>query len=81
MANFRSDAEDARNDVRVREHPLWKPASCLAGPLDPSDGARGAGVKLEVHHRFPFAKGGSDHLTNLETLCYASNRGQRDTVV
>ena len=31
-------------------------------------GASGVGVRLEVHHRFPFAKGGSDHLTNLETL-------------
>ena len=44
-------------------------------------GASGAGVRLEVHHRFPFAKGGSDHLSNLETLCYECNRGQRDTVV
>jgi hypothetical protein len=43
-------------------------------------GASGVGVRLEVHHRFPFAKGGSDHLTNLETLCYACNRGQRDSV-
>jgi hypothetical protein len=44
-------------------------------------GASGYGVKLEVHHRFPFAKGGSDHLTNLETLCFDCNRGQRDSVV
>jgi hypothetical protein len=44
-------------------------------------GASGVGVKLEVHHRFPFAKGGSDSLPNLETLCYECNRGQRDTVV
>jgi hypothetical protein len=44
-------------------------------------GASGVGVRLEVHHRFPFAKGGSDHLTNLETLCYGCNRGQRDSVV
>lgn len=44
-------------------------------------GASGVGVRLEVHHRFPFAKGGSDHLTNLETLCYDCNRGQRDSVV
>lgn len=43
-------------------------------------GASGVGVRLEVHHRFPFAKGGSDHLTNLETLCYECNRGQRDSV-
>ena len=41
-------------------------------------GASGVGVRLEVHHRFPFAKGGSDHLSNLETLCYECNRGQSD---
>jgi hypothetical protein len=44
-------------------------------------GASGVGVRIEVHHRFPFTKGGSDHLTNLETLCYDCNRGQRDSVV
>lgn len=44
-------------------------------------GSSGVGVQLEVHHRFPFAKGGSDSLANLETLCYKCNRGQRDTVV
>ncbi|MBI3528204.1 MAG: HNH endonuclease [Betaproteobacteria bacterium] len=44
-------------------------------------GASGVGVKLEVHHRFPFAKGGSDNLSNLDTLCFECNRGQRDTVV
>lgn len=44
-------------------------------------GKSGVGVRLEVHHRFPFARGGSDHLTNLETLCYECNRGQRDSVV
>ncbi|MGA3264393.1 MAG: HNH endonuclease [Terracidiphilus sp.] len=43
--------------------------------------ASGVGVRLEVHHRFPFAKGGSDHLSNLETLCYECNRGQGDSVV
>jgi hypothetical protein len=44
-------------------------------------GKSGVGVRLEVHHRFPFAKGGSDSLTNLETLCYECNRGQQDAVV
>lgn len=44
-------------------------------------GASGVGVRLEVHHRTPFAKGGSDNLSNLETLCYECNRGQRDSVV
>jgi hypothetical protein len=44
-------------------------------------GASGVGVRLEVHHRVPFAKGGSDNLVNLETLCFDCNRGQRDTVI
>jgi 5-methylcytosine-specific restriction endonuclease McrA len=44
-------------------------------------GASGVGVQLEVHHRFPFAKGGSDQLSNLETLCFKCNRGQRDDIV
>jgi len=44
-------------------------------------GASGMGVRLEVHHQTPFAKGGSDNLSNLETLCYECNRGQRDSVV
>lgn len=44
-------------------------------------GARPPDTTLEVHHRFPFAKGGGDSLTNLETLCYECNRGQSDTVV
>lgn len=44
-------------------------------------GASGVGVRLEVHHRTPFAQGGSDNLSNLETLCYECNRGQRDSVI
>lgn len=44
-------------------------------------GASGVGTRLEVHHRVPFAKGGSDNFSNLETLCYECNRGQSDSVV
>lgn len=44
-------------------------------------GAHGAGVRLEVNHHVPFAKGGSDALDNLETLCFECNRGQRDDLV
>lgn len=44
-------------------------------------GAHGPGVRLEVNHHVPFAKGGSDALDNLETLCFACNRGQRDDLV
>jgi hypothetical protein len=43
--------------------------------------ASGRGVRLEVHHRTPFAQGGSDALDNLETLCFGCNRGQRDDMV
>ena len=35
-------------------------------------------VRLEVHHRQPFAKNGPDALDNLETLCFECNRWQRD---
>ena len=44
-------------------------------------GARGVGVRLEVHHRFPFAAGGSDHLSNLEESLLWCTRGQSDTMV
>lgn len=43
-------------------------------------GASGFGVRLEVHHRIPFAQGGSDNLSNLETLCFDCNRGQSDSL-
>jgi hypothetical protein len=43
-------------------------------------GTSGVGIRLEVHHRIPFAKGGSDDLLNLETLCYECNRGQSDNL-
>jgi hypothetical protein len=43
-------------------------------------GASGVGIRLEVHHRVPFAQGGSDGLDNLETLCFDCNRGQRDSL-
>ena len=41
-------------------------------------GRSGHGIRLEIHHRKPFVKGGSDSLGNLETLCFDCNRGQRD---
>lgn len=43
--------------------------------------ASGRGVRLEVHHRTPFAQRGSDALDNLETLCFDCNRGQRDDLI
>lgn len=43
---------------------------------------RGAedGVKLEVDHRYPKSKGGTDNPENLWTLCFDCNRGKRDKV-
>ena len=37
------------------------------------------GVKLEVDHRIPRAKGGVDTHVNLWTLCFECNNGKRDT--
>ncbi|MDE2462042.1 MAG: HNH endonuclease [Gammaproteobacteria bacterium] len=41
-------------------------------------GAHGYGVRLEVDHIVPVAKGGSNALDNLQTLCFDCNRGKRD---
>ena len=43
-------------------------------------GANGRGVKLEIDHVVPVAKGGSDALGNLQTLCFECNRGKRDSL-
>ena len=42
-------------------------------------GRSGLGVRLEVDHRNPRAKGGSDNIDNLQTLCFECNRGKRDS--
>ncbi len=34
------------------------------------------GARLEVDHKIPVAKGGSDEMLNLWTLCFACNRGK-----
>jgi hypothetical protein len=41
-------------------------------------GKTGAETKLEVDHRIPVAKGGTDSLDNLWTLCIDCNRGKSD---
>lgn len=39
-----------------------------------------AGVPLEVDHVVPVARGGSDALDNLQTLCIPCNRGKRNSL-
>ena len=39
-----------------------------------------SGVRIEVDHVVPVAKGGTDELDNLQTLCFECNRGKRDSL-
>jgi hypothetical protein len=43
-------------------------------------GASGHGVRLEIDHKLPFSKGGTDDFENLQTLCFDCNRGKRDSL-
>ncbi|WP_434046809.1 YozE family protein [Sorangium cellulosum] len=38
-----------------------------------------SGARLEVDHKIPVAKGGTNERSNLWTLCFDCNRGKRDT--
>jgi hypothetical protein len=60
--------------LRVRQHVLRRDKfSCQICGRTASDG-----VKLEVDHRTPVSKGGTDSSENLWTLCDACNRGKGD---
>jgi len=43
-------------------------------------GNSGVGVRLELDHKVPISKGGTDDLDNLQTLCFECNRGKRDSL-
>ena len=38
-----------------------------------------SGIELEVDHKIPVEKNGSDSLDNLQTLCFDCNRGKRNS--
>lgn len=40
-------------------------------------GRSGVGIKLEVDHKLPVSKGGTNSTDNLQTLCFECNRGKR----
>lgn len=63
-------SDNLRFEVLRRDH--YRCCLCGATKQD--------GVKLEVDHILPVAKGGRTELNNLQTLCERCNRGKRDKV-
>jgi 5-methylcytosine-specific restriction endonuclease McrA len=49
---------------------------CQLCGLTPDDG-----VQLHIDHRVPLAKGGTNHVENLWTLCDRCNLGKSDTLL
>ncbi len=43
-------------------------------------GACGPNVELEVDHKIPVSRGGTDDIDNLKTACFNCNRGKGDRV-
>lgn len=57
-----------RWDILKRDH--YACVSC---------GARPPGVELEVDHVIPVARGGTNEISNLQTLCRPCNQGKKDS--
>ncbi|MBW4593054.1 MAG: HNH endonuclease [Brasilonema angustatum HA4187-MV1] len=70
----------AKQDSSKRSRHI--PASVRVSVLDKDDykcvfcGRSSQQVQLEVDHIVPFSKGGSNNLSNLQTLCTDCNRGK-----
>ncbi len=43
-------------------------------------GNSGKDARLEIDHKIPVSRGGSERMDNLQTLCFECNRGKRDKV-
>lgn len=43
-------------------------------------GNSGKDARLEIDHKIPVSRGGSERINNLQTLCFKCNRGKRDKV-
>ena len=57
--------------LRVRMDVIRRDSSqCVCCGREPPE------VSLEVDHIIPFSKGGSNHISNLQTLCFDCNRGK-----
>lgn len=59
--------------VKILDRDHYKCCMCGRGAAD--------GVKLEVDHKIPIAKGGTTTEENLWTLCFDCNRGKSDKVL
>lgn len=58
--------------LKVLERDAYRCIFCGRSP------ATDVGVRLHIDHRFPFSKGGSSTIDNLQTLCQDCNLGKSD---
>jgi 5-methylcytosine-specific restriction endonuclease McrA len=72
----RKDSRNIRRSTRVKIMARDSFRCVFCGRSPDEDG-----VKLEVDHIVPVAKGGSRHENNLQTLCYDCNRGKGAKII